>query len=116
MRPFPSPMHLVAWTGLGALLAWPAHAQFFQNFFQGAQMFQQPQEAEAQHVGDASWFRDRVQAARCPTYLCPDTLACVDDPEDCPCPFAEQVRCMIDGTRVCVQHTNCDQVRALYEA
>lgn len=113
---FPSSMHVVSVAVLGTLLAWPAHAQFFQNFFQGAHMFQQRQEPEAQHVGDASWFRDRVQAAQCRTYLCPDTLACVDEPEDCPCPFAEQVRCMLDGTRVCVQHSSCDQVHALYRA
>jgi len=116
MRPFSSAMHLVSVVVLGTLLAWCAHAQFFQNIFQGAHMFQHHQEPEARHMGDASWFRDRVKAAQCHTYLCPDTLACVDGPEDCPCPFAEQVRCMLDGTRVCVQHDDCTHVHALYGA
>ncbi|WFD26215.1 Long chronological lifespan protein 2 [Malassezia nana] len=104
------------WVALGALLALPAHAQFFQHFFQGGQMFQQYQEPEEQHVGDASWFRERVAAAQCNHYLCPDTLACVDGPENCPCPFAEQVHCMLGGARLCVQQKHCDEVRAWYEA
>jgi hypothetical protein len=33
-----------------------------------------------------------LRAAQCGRYLCPDTLACVGRPAECPCPFPQQVR------------------------
>ena len=94
------------------------HAQFFQQFFGGRGM---QQESEPTEVGDASWFQERVAngayllTAQCKKYLCPDTLACVDAPVACPCPFKEQVRCMIGDTPLCIQSATCETVEALYQ-
>lgn len=34
----------------------------------------------------------------CSQYLCPDTLVCVSNPADCPCPDSEDIKCLIpDG-------------------
>ena len=53
----------------------------------------------------------------CSTYLCPDTLVCVDAPAQCPCPNAEDIRCIIPdshdkttGTVVCVRGGGCEDV------
>lgn len=105
------------------MLAHHAHAQFFQNMFHSGQFFTQSSEQEAQRVGDASWFRDRVNAGMCPTcayaakcddYLCSDTLACVKEPHECPCPFTEQLRCPIGDAYVCVPRMDCSSVESLY--
>lgn len=48
-----------------ALSALPTHAQFFQHMFQqggaGHNFFHTGGEQEAQAVGDASWFQERVR-------------------------------------------------------
>ena len=57
----------------------------------------------------------------CSQYLCPDTLVCVSNPADCPCPDAEDVKCLIpDGrgkqqaTVVCTRGAiDCKQVERL---
>ena len=53
----------------------------------------------------------------CSTYLCPDTLVCVDAPAQCPCPNAEDIRCIVPdshdkttGTVVCVRGGGCEDV------
>ncbi|PWN98840.1 hypothetical protein FA09DRAFT_359997 [Tilletiopsis washingtonensis] len=102
-----------------------ARADFFQHFFQhGAAQ----QEQEAPPAGDASWFHARVQAAQCGRYLCPDTLACVGRPAECPCPFPQQIRCpypdvaagaqtaLSAGGSFCVQAADCSGVDALRKA
>lgn len=53
----------------------------------------------------------------CSTYLCPDTLVCVDAPSQCPCPNVEDIRCIIPdvhnknaGTVICVRGGGCEDV------
>lgn len=45
-----------------------------------------------------------VLNSNCPKYLCKDTLACVDGPNQCPCPFpSSQLRCVLpDGAFICI--------------
>lgn len=108
---------------LSACLVGMVHAQFFQQMFQHGPFAARTQEAEAPNVGDASWFRARVKAgtswsyaANCDQFLCRDTLACVPEPSACPCPFAEQKRCLIGDAAVCVQESDCRQVERFYNA
>ncbi|KAK0537563.1 Long chronological lifespan protein 2 [Tilletia horrida] len=102
---------------------------FFSNFFSGHHQGEQ----EAPPLGDAKWFNDRVEAASCTEYLCPKTLSCVSRPEQCPCPFPQQIACAYPdfepedgedaasaGSRkgkaagvVCVTGTECGQVQRL---
>ncbi|KAL9934981.1 hypothetical protein V8E36_006057 [Tilletia maclaganii] len=99
---------------------------FFQNFFGGGG---QGGGQEAPPLGNAAWFHDRVEAATCAKYLCPKTLSCVNRPEECPCPFQQQIACPYpdferddDGASssrrkpagvVCVTATECNRVQRL---
>lgn len=58
----------------------------------------------------------------CSQYLCPQTLDCVSKPTDCPCPNAEDIKCIIpdsenlrgEGTVVCTRGKNdCLEVEQL---
>lgn len=57
----------------------------------------------------------------CSSYLCPDTLVCVAQPSDCPCPDVQDVKCLIPdaqdhgaSTVVCVRgQDECAQVQRL---
>ena len=51
-----------------------------------------------------------LRAAQCGRYLCPDTLACVGRPSECPCPFPQQVRRDAPGTACCAAHPAPDPV------
>lgn len=116
----------VAVGGLLALCALPVHAQFFQHMFQqggaGHNFFHTGGEQEAHAVGDASWFQERVRngasrvtdTAKCNDYLCSDTLACVSEPSECPCPYAEQTRCKVGDSFVCVTSVDCRLTQRLY--
>ncbi|WWD07896.1 hypothetical protein V865_006003 [Kwoniella europaea PYCC6329] len=52
-------------------------------------------------------------------YVCPSSLACVPTPADCPCPYPEDIKCVIPDNRerdegegppfVCVRSTGGDQ-------
>lgn len=46
-----------------AVVAAPAAAQFFRNFFRSTNdaFFHAPEEAEPVSVGDATWFQERVR-------------------------------------------------------
>lgn len=55
-----------------------------------------------------------TDAARCTEYLCSDTLACVSEPNECPCPFAEQTRCVLGDGYVCTQTADCAAAEHLY--
>lgn len=67
-------------------------ANFF-DFFQNQQPQQQPQS-----------FEERALLSDCGKYLCPDTLACVDAPNQCPCPFSSsQLRCVLpNNDYICI--------------
>ncbi|KAF7355503.1 Long chronological lifespan protein 2 [Mycena sanguinolenta] len=89
-----------------------AQFQFFDN------MFGQQRQQQQQHPG-ASWAA-HLESVACSDYLCPATLDCVGSPVDCPCPDAEDIKCIIpdseekDGTVVCVRGNNeCRQVEEL---
>lgn len=77
--------------------------------------FEQDEEPEAHNVGDATWFQDRVQHAECSAYLCSDTLACVEAPNACPCPYREQQRCAVGDTHVCIQGQDCGRISSMYQ-
>jgi len=111
-------MHWIAIWGMAMLSTQAAYAQFFQHLFHQdgfGSFFQQDQEPEAHNVGDASWFQDRVQHAQCGSYLCSDTLACVETPDECPCPYKEQQRCAVGDTYVCVQGQDCGRISSMYQ-
>lgn len=64
-------------------LSSPSHA-FFEQFFSQNQQQRQQQSHE-----------DIYLEKDCGSYLCPDTLACVATPIDCPCPFPNsQQKCV----------------------
>lgn len=77
---------------------------FFDQFFQQHQQHQQ-QQLKKSH-------EDLYLNQDCNTYLCPDTLECVDKPINCPCPFPNsQFKCVLppnpesesdDGSFVCI--------------
>ena len=105
--------------GVMALLcSGAAYAQFFQHLFHQdgfGSFFEQDEEPEAHNVGDATWFQDRVQHAECSAYLCSDTLACVEAPNECPCPYKEQQRCAVGDTYVCIQGQDCGRMSSMYQ-
>lgn len=58
----------------------------------------------------------------CSQYLCPATMDCVPLPRDCPCPYVEDIKCLIldmvagteDATVVCTRGQNgCVEVENL---
>ena len=58
----------------------------------------------------------------CSQYLCPATLDCVQLPRDCPCPYVEDIKCLIldtvagteEATVVCTRGQNgCVEVENL---
>ena len=59
----------------------------------------------------------------CSQYLCPDTLVCVSNPSDCPCPSVEDIKCLIpdaedreSATVTCVRGAHdCSEVERLYK-
>ncbi|EPT03586.1 hypothetical protein FOMPIDRAFT_1022212 [Fomitopsis schrenkii] len=73
-----------------------AHAQF--HFFD--QMFGHPMNNQHKPSGspDARQWMAHADSVSCSQYLCPDTLVCVSNPADCPCPDSEDIKCLIpDG-------------------
>lgn len=109
---------------ISQLLMVQAQFPFFDQMFGGhggRQQQQQPagghsqwmahSEAGALNFSLAGTKTDvRQTLVPCSNYLCPDTLACVSRPEDCPCPNVQDVKCVIEdserdesGTVVCVR-------------
>jgi hypothetical protein len=67
-------------------------------------------------------IREIYTSVSCSQYLCPQTLDCVAKPTDCPCPNAEDIKCIIpdpgssrgEGTVVCSRGRNdCLEVERL---
>ncbi|EJD01573.1 uncharacterized protein FOMMEDRAFT_88635 [Fomitiporia mediterranea MF3/22] len=91
-------------------------AQF--NFFD---MFGQGQQANQHRASGASQWAAQADNIPCNAYLCPDTLLCVRNPADCPCPSTEDVKCLIRepkekdaATVVCVRGEDaCTEVQRL---
>ncbi|KAF8195659.1 hypothetical protein K438DRAFT_1826313 [Mycena galopus ATCC 62051] len=87
-----------------------AQFQFFDGMF-GQQHHQQQQ---------APQWSSHLESVSCSQYLCPATLDCVGSPVDCPCPDAEDIKCIIpdaeekEGTVICVRGSNeCRHVEQL---
>ncbi|EGO02081.1 hypothetical protein SERLA73DRAFT_49250 [Serpula lacrymans var. lacrymans S7.3] len=96
------------------------HAQFgtfFDQMFGGHH--QQPQ--QQQRPSGTSQWAAHSDSMQCSQYLCTDTLACVSQPSECPCPSVEDVKCMVPDTQdkdaatvVCVRgETECSVVERL---
>ncbi|KAI0089108.1 hypothetical protein BDY19DRAFT_993340 [Irpex rosettiformis] len=96
---------LLACSAPGAL----SQFQFFEQMFgQG----QHPGHQQRQPNHAPQWAA-QADAVPCSNYLCPETLACVPNPSQCPCPNAEDVKCLIPDTEekgsatvVCVRGAN----------
>lgn len=86
-------------------------AAFFDQFFAQQRQQQQQQQQQRSH-------EDEYLSKECANYLCPDTLACVDKPVNCPCPFPNsQQKCMLppnanngfeDGSYICISKGSRD--------
>jgi len=95
-----------------------ANAQF--NFFE--QMFGgggQQQQQQQRGSGTDHW-RNQADAISCSSYLCPNTLVCVANPTECPCPHVEDIKCLVPdavekgaATVVCVRGESCGDVARL---
>jgi len=92
-------------------------AQF--NFFD---MFGHGQQQQQRHGGTpSSQWAAQADSVQCGEYLCPETLVCVTNPADCPCPSVEDEKCLIPDARdrdaatvVCVRGTDgCAEVERL---
>ncbi|KAI0743279.1 hypothetical protein BC629DRAFT_1299163 [Irpex lacteus] len=83
---------------------------------------------QGQHPGQqqrppshAPQWAAHADAVPCSSYLCPETLVCALNPSQCPCPNAEDVKCLIPDTEdkgsatvVCIRGANdCSQVEQL---
>ncbi|TFK71778.1 hypothetical protein BDN72DRAFT_408573 [Pluteus cervinus] len=90
------------------------------QFFNFGNFFGQQQQ-EPQHRAGASHWQAQAEALRCAEYLCPATLDCVPRPVDCPCPYVQDVKCIIpdaagehQATVVCARGTfACQEVERL---
>ncbi|WRT64976.1 uncharacterized protein IL334_001917 [Kwoniella shivajii] len=120
-------------TFLFTLVLLPFTFAQFGGFFQGGFPFgghgpphhqdQQQQGIRREHRGWNEMDNVHCRAG----YVCPSSLACVPTPADCPCPYPEDIKCVIPDKRerdegegppfVCIRSVgaggisgNCDQV------
>ncbi|KAA8912447.1 hypothetical protein FN846DRAFT_933126 [Sphaerosporella brunnea] len=99
---------------LAPLLVAAQFGQFFEHMFQGggggggagAGQQQRGGRQDSNNVpSNSDWYRRNFDEATCNKYLCPGTLACVDKPTHCPCPFPnteEKFELHPDGKAICV--------------
>lgn len=110
--------------GLTLFISWlsPVSGQFgfFDQLFGNQQQQWQRGPSGGQHQHNV-----HADSISCSTYLCPDSLVCVAQPSECPCPYAEDVRCVIpdpqdggaSGTVTCVRGAErCSVVERLASA
>ncbi|KAF9821486.1 hypothetical protein IEO21_00732 [Rhodonia placenta] len=88
-------------------------------------MFGHPQAGHQQQRpasgANAGQWMAHADSVSCSQYLCPDTLVCVSNPSDCPCPDVQDVKCLIPdsddkggATVVCARGTlDCATVEQL---
>jgi len=78
---------------LSPLLASAQFGSFFDQMFQGGSSGSNSNNNGGSRRGnvpsDSAWYQRNFDDATCDKYLCPDTLACVDKPTHCPCPFPD---------------------------
>ncbi|QLQ82400.1 hypothetical protein HG537_0H01620 [Torulaspora globosa] len=79
--------------------------------------FNQNQQQQEQKAPES--FEDKYLNSECGGYLCPDTLECVPQPKDCPCPFpSSQLKCVLGHDQyVCISKpaTHDDKLNAIYD-
>lgn len=79
--------------------------------------FNQHQNQEQQ--GAPQSFEDKYLNSKCGGYLCPDTMECVAQPKDCPCPFpSSQLRCVLpDNQYICISKpaTHDEKLNEIYD-
>ncbi|KAI9056531.1 hypothetical protein FKP32DRAFT_1599261 [Trametes sanguinea] len=88
---------------------------FFEQMFGGHHQQQQ----RGPPAGGMAQWQAHSDAVPCSTYLCPDTLVCVAQPSECPCPNVEDIKCLIPdaqdkgaSTVVCVRgQQECTDVK-----
>ncbi|KZT29271.1 hypothetical protein NEOLEDRAFT_1056655 [Neolentinus lepideus HHB14362 ss-1] len=73
-----------------------AQFQFFEQMF--GQGHQHQQQQQQQRGSSTSQWTANADIVPCPEYLCPETLVCVSNPLDCPCPDVQDVKCLIPDT------------------
>ncbi|GJE84246.1 hypothetical protein PsYK624_003220 [Phanerochaete sordida] len=97
-----------------------AQFNFFEQMFgQGPPGGQHQQRRPSSH----SQWAAQADAVPCAQYLCPDTLVCVSNPSDCPCPYAEDIKCLLPegedkraATVACVRGAHdCSDVERLHK-
>ncbi|GAA5964403.1 hypothetical protein JCM3765_006405 [Sporobolomyces pararoseus] len=112
MRSTTSPFISLFFLAVSICLISPSSA-FFEHLFNQQQAHHQQQ----QQAPSIKW-EDQFSNIQCPTYLCPESLVCVDKPKDCPCPYSDyDKKCLIPGggdagkedTFVCAR--DCDMVK-----
>ncbi|KZT13042.1 uncharacterized protein LAESUDRAFT_740269 [Laetiporus sulphureus 93-53] len=92
---------------------------FFEHMF-GHPGHQQQQQRQTGASGAGQWVA-RSDSVSCSQYLCPDTLVCVPNPSECPCPDVQDIKCLIpdsedkeSSTVLCVRGPNeCAEVERL---
>ena len=118
----------LAATWFGAMQIASAQFGFFQQMMQQQKQQQQQQRsdqhAQRQAQEGMTFLEYNYYRADCPQYLCPDTLACVNEPVDCPCPFENsQLKCVLPDKKnyVCISKPStedgpdCDSVLRAYK-
>ncbi|CCU79091.1 unnamed protein product [Blumeria hordei] len=79
-----------------------AQFEFFEQMFSNhhEQQHHQPQNSPPDSAGYQTAYDDTY----CTNYLCPDTLACVESPNNCPCPHprVEEKFVIGEGKYVCI--------------
>ncbi|KAH7887572.1 hypothetical protein F5I97DRAFT_1861369 [Phlebopus sp. FC_14] len=80
---------------------------FFDHMFGNPQQHQR--QSPGSNPGNSQWSM-QADSVACSSYLCPDSLVCVAQPFECPCPNVEDVKCTISdaqdrgtATVVCVR-------------
>ncbi|ORY27768.1 hypothetical protein BCR39DRAFT_537068 [Naematelia encephala] len=98
----------------------------FGSFFQGGfpfgqHPFHQQEQQEPGNDGRQHKGWSEMESVHCRAgYVCPASLACVPTPADCPCPYPEDVKCVLPDDRprdegegppfICVRGQTCEEV------
>ncbi|GAA6019550.1 hypothetical protein JCM11491_001334 [Sporobolomyces phaffii] len=81
-------------------------------------LFNQQQQQGSPHAPAINW-EEQFASTKCATYLCHDSMTCVEKPRDCPCPYAAyDKKCPVgggsEGEFVCAR--DCDLVERAIKA
>ncbi|KAK9460028.1 uncharacterized protein V1516DRAFT_678708 [Lipomyces oligophaga] len=83
-----------------------AQFDFFEHMFEGGGPGTGRQQ-QAGVQGSPQWYQQNYEAVECKGYVCPDSLACVKKPVDCPCLFpAAEEKCILPDKKnyVCISN------------